>query len=299
MKEKKIVHAFAVLYYKALSLIPKTKKGDRAYAVISFFIFHNRLPSKKLLFNDVLHQLKINGELGSPLRVFTSDKEFVKQYIASVVGEKYVVPTIAVLKSVADVDDYKFPANCCIKPTHASGKFIFRKNNEPIKLKEVKSWFSLNYYFYYRELNYKDLAPKVIVEPLLFNTSSIRDYRIFCYKGKAKMIMLDIARNVPGSRKLYDVEWNEFKCDTSKSRALDKVEKPKNLCEMLSIAEKLSAQFTFVRIDLYTNGDVCKVGEITHCHSRALELFTPKGYESEISKCIFSADREIERSAQI
>jgi hypothetical protein len=105
--------------------------------------------------------------------------------------------------------------------------------------------------------------------------------------------MLDIARNVPRSRKLYDIYWNEFDCDTSKSRCLDKVEKPKNLNELLSIAEKLSAQFTFVRIDLYSDGKVCKVGEITHCHFNALESFRPKAYESRVSNYIFSIGGEI------
>jgi len=288
VKEKKIAHAFVVLYHKMLSLIPKTRRGDKAYSVITFIIYHKRLPIKKFLFNDVLHQLKISGELQLPLRVFTTDKEFVKQYIKSVVGEKYIIPTTAILRSAAEVNNYNFPADCCIKPTHASGEFIFRKSSELLETDKIKKWLSLNCYLAYREANYRVLTPTVIVEPILFNTSSIKDYRVFCFQGKPRFIMLDLARNVPRSRKLYDTHWNEFECDTKKLRSLEEIERPKNLDEMLRVAEKLSAKFSFVRVDLYTDGNVCQVGEITHCHSRALESFWPKSYESKISKCIFS-----------
>ena len=87
--------------------------------------------------------------------------------------------------------DYNFPSECCIKPTHLSGEFILKVQDTKINYEKIKKWFSMNYYYRSREANYKFLKPKVIVETLVFNDSNIRDYRIFCYKGKAKLILVD------------------------------------------------------------------------------------------------------------
>ena len=65
-------------------------------------------------------RVKTSDEIEDPLRRFVSDKELVKEYVRETIGEQYNVPTLAVLHTPAEVDAYEFPANCCIKPTHAS-----------------------------------------------------------------------------------------------------------------------------------------------------------------------------------
>lgn len=64
--------------------------------------------------------------------------------------------------------------------------------------------------------------------------------------------------------------------------------KPDNLGEILHLSEKLSAQFNFVRIDFFSDGKVCKVGEITHCTAAAIGPFNPVEYEKIVSDLIFS-----------
>src|SRR5688572_32797965 len=111
-------------FLRALLALPHNRAGDKLASYARFVATHRRFPSDGKLFNDVLFKIKTSDEILDPLRVFVSDKEFVKLYVKAVVGEQYNIPTLAVLRSVQDVDNYDFPASCCIKATHASGRVI-------------------------------------------------------------------------------------------------------------------------------------------------------------------------------
>lgn len=254
------------LYRLLLRLIPENKAGDHLVAFLTFVRAHRRLPTHKLLFNDVLYRIKTSNEIIDPLRVFVSDKEFVKLFVKSVVGDQFNVPTIKILHTNDEVKNYQFPSNCCIKPTHLSGEVILRKNNNSVDFDKTNSWFKSCYYHVNREANYKHLTPKVIVEPLIFGSDNLSDYKIFCYMGKPKLIQVDIDRYIEHTEKFYDTEWNEQPFSIHFPSSTNQVlEKPKNLDTMLAVASSLSSYFNFVRIDLYSNGEECLVGEITNC----------------------------------
>ena len=162
-----------------INWFPKNKIGDYLHTFFLFVYKHKRIPFDKTKFNDYLFKFKTSNEIISPLRVFVTDKEFLKYFVKSIIGDKYNVPTISIIRNIKEIDSYEFPKNCCIKPTHASGRVIFKKNNSKIYKVEIKKWFSLNYYDLGREANYKFLKPKIIVEPLIFKKTNISDYKFF------------------------------------------------------------------------------------------------------------------------
>ena len=282
--------SFKTLYRIALRLLPENRVCDNLIAFITFLRAHRRLPTDELLFNDVLYRIKTTGEILDPLRVFVSDKEFVKLFVKAVVGDECNVPTIAVLYSMEDVRRYQFPSDCCIKPTHLTGKVVLRRQSKPVDLEEIDDWFKSNHYHVNREANYKNLRPKVIVEPLIFNSDSLIDYKIFCYKGRARLIQVDVDRHIEHARKFFDINWNELPFSLLYPRATRPVERPRNLDKMLTVASSLGSHFGFVRVDLYTNGEECLVGEITNCHGNAWETFTPDSGEELASSMIFGRD---------
>ncbi len=254
---------------------------------MQFALRHERLPTKSLLFNDVLYRIKVSEEILDPLRVFVTDKEFVKLYVKAMVGEQYIVPTIKILRSIAEVESYDFPSSCCIKPTHASGTIIIRRNNEPVDLEKIKAWFSVNHYQSGREANYKSLKAKVIVEPMVFDDFNVVDYKVFCYGGKPRLIQVDIDRHIDHTRKYFDTQWNELDFSMTYRRCPRDLEKPDNLEEMLEIAAKLSEDISFVRVDMYSDCKNCKVGEITNCSESATGIFMPASAEKIASQIIF------------
>jgi hypothetical protein len=276
------------IYLLLLRVIPENRFGDNLVAFITFLRTHRRLPTHTLLLNDVLYEIKTTNEIIDPLRVFVSDKEFVKTFVSAVVGDQYNVPTIKVLHTITEVQNYAFPPDCCIKPTHLCGEVILRRQNEPVDLEKIDSWFSSSHYHVNREANYKTLKPKVIVEPLIFGSNNLNDYKVLCYNGKPKLIQVDIDRYQDHVRNYYDPDWNKMPFTlVSNSSRLVELEKPKNLDKMLLIAGSLSKYFGLVRIDLYSNGEECLVGEITNSHGNACEKFTPKSAERIASNMIF------------
>ena len=189
--------------------LPHNRFGDNLYHRLLFFKKHGRWPGNQMLWNDVWYRIKTGDEILDPLRVFVSDKEHVKQYVRETVGDEYNVPTFAVLRSPAEVDAYEFPARCCIKPTQASAQVILRVDGEPIDRVRIKNWFNINYYYRGREINYRALEPKVIVEPLIFDSTNVDDFKVFCWKGVPRFVQQDFDRHSNHTRKIFDTQWNE------------------------------------------------------------------------------------------
>ena len=151
----------------------------------------------------------------------------------------------------------------------------------------MKSWFSINYYRDGREANYKTLRPKIIIEPLIFGNDNIEDYRVFCLNGQVKLIFVDIGKYTDYTRIVFDPDWipKEFTIGYPRSTTIPA--RPRNLEEMLAVAQRLSAGFGFVRVDIYSDGETCHVGEISNCHARASQGFIPLTGEREASALIF------------
>lgn len=278
---KKLVH-FIFLSF------PSTRFFDKLVGIINFYRGHYRFPTRKLLLSDVFFHIKTSDEIINPLRVFTSDKYLVKFFVKSTVGDQYNVPTIKILNSENEIMDFKFPESCCIKPTHASGQFIIRSNNEPLDLKKIIYWLGVNYHRESRERNYKDLTPRIIVEPLIYNSVNIQDYKIFCSNGEPKFIQIDSDRVQNHTRCFYDVNWNKLDFSISYPMTINEIPRPKCLDEMIEVSKKISSFFDFVRVDFYTDGLSFMIGEITHCPESSNGRFIPPESEMKASEIFFS-----------
>lgn len=280
-----------LIYNSLINILPCNDTVDKTICFLQFVFSHKRLPKKRKYFNDVLYEIKSSDEILNPLRQFVSDKQFVKDYIRSKVGNKYNVPTLGVCESFEDLKSFNFPSNCCIKPTHASQRVILRKNAEDINIDQTEEWFSLNYYYKSRERNYKYLKPKVIIEPLIFESKDLVDYRFFCYDGKVKLICIDIGKYSGYKRVFYNTNWEKQGFSLRYPLYEGSLEKPENLDEMIFVAEKLSEDLNFIRVDIYSNGKSCLVGEITNCHAGGNQNFLPASSEKEASILIFGESK--------
>jgi len=277
-----------LIEYYIRRLTPKSRSGDYLLALRHFIGTHKRLPSDRSLLNDYLFHLKTGDEALDPLRQFISDKEHVKTYVRSKIGDAFNVPTLAVLKSREDVDRYDFPGMCCIKPTHASGRAIIRTGGEPVDRERIKSWLDFNHYDDTREVNYRYLVPKIIVEPLIFENGNIEDYKIFCFRGKPRLIQVDIDRYIDHTRLYFDDQWNEMDFSILYPKSGKNIARPECLAQMLDLAARLSEDFEFIRVDFYTDGRNLLVGELTNCPENASGTFIPASAEKEASRLIFA-----------
>lgn len=270
-----------------LRQLPKDRGGDRIFAHARFVAAHGRPPTNEMMFNDFLHRFKQSAEILNPLRVLTTDKALAKLFVRQIAGDRFVVPTLAVLNSDRQIDEYEFTPSTCIKPTHMSGKVVFPNDGGNVDREELKDWLRQNYYLYNREINYMNLIPKIIVEPLLFENTNLNDYKIFCYRGIPKLIQVDMDRRAVHARVYFDPSWTDTLIRLQFPHYEGQIDRPKPLGEMLGLAAKLAAPFELVRIDLFCEGERIYVGEITHCHGGACEGFPSQNDEIRMSKLIF------------
>ena len=251
------------------------------------FIFKHRVGYKLNLdnpktFNEKLQWLKLNDR--HPEYTSIVDKISAKDYVASKVGEKYIIPTLGVWNTVDDLDWVSLPNQFVLKCSHDSGGIVVCKDKskldiEAAKSKLTKGWVS-NYYRYYKEYPYRDLKPRLIAEEYLEDESGyeLKDYKFFCFNGKPKFLFVATDRQKKGEDvkfDFFDLEWNHLPIVNGHPNAKTPPAKPKNFEEMVELARKLSQGMVYVRVDLYNCNGKIYFGELTFFHFSGLTSFVP------------------------
>lgn len=235
-------------------------------------------------FNEKLQWLKLYDR--KPLYTLLADKYEVKKYIKELIGEEYIIPLLGVYNSYNEIDFDKLPNQFVLKPNHTSGDIYICKDKSKIDYeglkKQTKNWMTREYYWLHREWPYKNIKPRIISEQFMVDESGIelKDYKIFCFNGKPKLIEVDFGRFKSHQRNFYTTEWEyldfmlEYPTDATRI-----IKKPVKLNEMLYLAEKISTDIPHVRIDFYSINNHIFFGEVTFYHESGYGEFTPESYD--------------------
>lgn len=89
------------------------------------------------------------------------------------------------------------------------------------------------------------------------------DYKFTCIKGEIADIFVAVERDKKAKYCTYDIQWNLLNYTKPGYLPSQLPSKPRLLSEMISVAEKLSEDFSFVRVDLYESNDRIYFGELT------------------------------------
>lgn len=225
-----------------------------------------------------LTRLALSGDYWSPARTRITDKEWVKDFVRSRIGDGYTAKTFAVLRSREEARSFVFPADCAIKGTHDSGSVILRRNGSEVDRARILGWFDRNYYYVARERNYRGLAPKVIVEELLLEPTldGARDYKVYCFQGVPAFFHVTTGRFVAPRTNVFSAAGNELDCALPEYPRLDPgPELPAQREEMLSVARRLAEGFSFLRVDFFIAGGRVLVGEPTNLPSAGMVVIVP------------------------
>lgn len=268
------------------SALPSGAWIDAIYSTVRYVAGQHRLPRYRnpRLLNDHLFRLRNNGSLLMPLRQFITDKEYVKHYVASVVGWKYTLQTYAVLRTPADVDSLelsRFP--CVVKPSHMSGEvMLLHTTGQNVDTTILKRWLHTDYYKVSREPNYRYLEPKILAEEFFVEPGVAvpRDFKIHCFHGIPRLIQVDSGRFSNHTRNFYDTSWHRLTVDWAYPPGAEHDAKPSCLALMLQIAAKLAHSLSYIRVDMYTDGAAVKVGEMTSCPEGAKRMLRPRSAEA-------------------
>ena len=223
------------------------------------------------------------------------DKFAAKQYVSDRVGGGLVIPTIGCYDDLPSLLTARFPGSHVIKPTHLSGQVIFKLGADQVltvrEQRIVSKWLDTNHYFRTGEPQYRDLEPRIIVEPFIETASGPPDdYKFFCWHGKPRLIQVDTSRFQGHRRNFFDVDWNPQDLQLRYPPSSQAISQPVVLPAMLEIAETLSAGFSFVRVDLYELRQEVLFGEMTFHPDSGNAPFGRFESDLELGRFFASAD---------
>lgn len=243
-------------------------------------------------FNEKLQWLKLYDR--RPELTKMVDKYEVKAYVAERIGEQYIIPTLGVWNHFDEIDFDKLSDRFVLKCTHDSGsisickdKSTWDKHAARIKLEKN---LRRNYYYAGREWPYKDVKPQILAEEYLENNcdEGLHDYKTWCFDGKVQYIQYITGRIHNATYEgFYDRQWNLQTFSYHNPLMKKSVLKPDCLTELIVLAEKLTENLPFVRVDFYIlpNGQI-KFGEITFYPMAGMEHWKPEEMDIKFGKLI-------------
>lgn len=272
-----------------LSLIP-----DKLYLSLRYRMYTGKKINLKnpKRFNEKIQWLKLYNRKKEYVSMV--DKVAVKEYVAKLIGEQYIIPTLGVWDKVEDINFDSLPNQFVIKCNHNSGLGMYicrdksKMNIEKVK-KELKEGLEQNYYLCDREWPYKNVPRKIIAEEYIDEGTGegLKDYKVFNFNGDPTIIQVDFDRFVDHKKNLYTTDWKL--CDFSfnyPSHPEIKIAKPENLEEMLHVSKILAQNTPYMRTDFYSVKGKLYFGEITFFPASGYGKFIPDIYDEKFGNMI-------------
>lgn len=261
----------------------RRKEGEKIILRNYYKLFGRHLNTKNpITFTQKIHcrMLSWNRYI-NPQVTECSDKYLVRYYVASKVGEEHLTRLFWHGENPLLIPFDSLPKNYVIKTNHASSQVILVKGsvNKEESFKLIKTWLKNNYYWKERESQYYGIKPQVLVEELLNDGTNDGplDYRFWCFHGTPELIQVDNHRH--NINPFFDLDWNPLELSYRLTALPITIEKPTNLNQMISVASSLSADYDFVRVDLYNVRGKIYFGELTFTPVAGHLKFQPEHWD--------------------
>ncbi len=244
-------------------------------------------------FNEKLQWLKLHDR--KPEYTIMVDKYKVREYVANTIGEQYLIPLIAVYDKAEDIDFNKLPQKFVLKCNHNSGVgMCICKDKSKINIRKVRKGLNKglkqDYYLTGREWPYKNVERKIVCEQFMEDKESpdLKDYKFMCFNGEVKCSFVCSERFSGEGLKVtfFDRDWQVMPFTRHYPKSEKVIEKPKNYELMIELAEKLSKNIPFVRVDFYEVNGKVYFGELTFFPGNGLEEFEPEEYDKMLGDYI-------------
>ena len=250
-----------IFFSKVLWYFPK----DVAHKIVYKKVMKKKLNIKEPKdYNEKLQYLMIRYGKNE---TFCSDKYKVREYIKSKNLEDILPKIYGVYENTNKINWEELPEQFVLKTNHGCGCTIVCKDKNELNKKEcikkLNKSLKENYGKISLEYHYANIKPLIICEEYLNDNEHLLpiDYKFSCFSGRAECILVCSERERKLKRTYYDTNWN--KLDYTKEVSNEEFKKPDNFSEMIKIAETLSKDFPFVRVDLYNIQGKIYFGELT------------------------------------
>lgn len=243
-------------------------------------------------YNEKLQWQKLYDH--NPLYTMLVDKYAVREFVEKKIGTEYLVNLYGVYNHFNEIDFKSLPERFVLKCTHDCGSIIVCTDKSKLNVKRarkrLKTAMERNYFYYSREWPYKNVSPKIVCEEYLIDNDSdeLRDYKIFCFNGRPKLIQVHFDRFSSHKTNTYSTEWKLLDVSFSNypSDPEANIPRPEKLNLMLQLASRLSEGLPQARVDFYYVNNQIYFGEITFFHAGGMAPFVPESFNEDLGKLI-------------
>jgi len=226
-----------------------------------------------------------------PKSIYTNlaDKYKVRDYIADTIGEQYLIKLYARFDELTEDIYADLPDAFVIKANHGSGFNLVVHNKVETSYGQLRAltlfWTKTNFYKMSRERHYKKIQPCILVEQLLLHEERIpNDIKFHCFNRHGDMhifIQVDYDRFGVHRRDIFDTQWNKTEIIMGLPNNDIPMPAPINLEEMVQLAQRLAADFNYVRVDFYDVAGKIYFGELTFTPGGGMCKMLPEGVQQQ------------------
>lgn len=250
-------------------------------------------------YNEKIQWMKLYDR--NPLYSKLVDKAEVKDYVAKIIGDEYIIPTLGVYDSWNEIDFDRLPNEFVIKCTNGSGDIVVCKDKNSFDIqnakRKIEKSLKKKLYKIGREWAYKNVKPRIIIEKYVneIGSESLKDYKFYTFNGKCELLLVVSDRGVEGKSVKMDffdinLKWLPIKKGHDNLYKDKKFERPLNYEKMIEIAEKLAQGFYQIRVDLYNVNGKIYFGELTFYPSGGVIDFEPEIWNKKIGDLLILPD---------
>ena len=197
-----------------------------------------------------------------------ADKYRVRQYVQEKGLSEILIPIYGVYDSYDHIDFDALPERFVLKATHGCDMNYMCTAKRDINQKHLKAiirtWLNRNIAYTSLELHYANIPHRILCEQFLETQGEIVDYKFYCQAGRVLAIQVCTERSKENYRDIFMPDWTHRpEVLTFRKCNPNGIEKPKTFEKMMEIAQELSAEFPFVRVDLYEVDETVFFGEMT------------------------------------
>lgn len=242
-------------------------------------------------FSEKLQWLKLYNR--KPEYTTMVDKAAVKEYVAKIIGEEYIIPTLGVWDRFEDIDFDSLPNQFVLKTTHGGGNtgVVICKDKSSFDMASAKAKLNKSLrsciYRRYKEWPYKNVKHRIIAEEYITDsTGELNDYKFFCFNGEPKVMFIASERLTGVKFDYFDMNFNHLPFEQGGPSSKKQHTRPKNMDKMVDISTKLSTDIPHVRVDLYDVDGKVYFGELTFFDSSGYAKFEPEEWDYKFGEWI-------------
>jgi len=220
--------------------------------------------------------------------ILLSDKWRMRAYVASKAAGEYLVPLLWHGDDPNRIPFEDLPDKFVAKATHGRDYNLLvrdKKLVDPAKVRfQLSKWLLTNYgdtFGLGTEWCYRHVLPSITIEEFLEEDGRhVVDHKFWCFSGRVECVTVHLNRQERHVTLTFNRDFEPYRYPFPLNDPKQKICCPPGFDKMVGLAETLTNDFDFMRVDMYNVNGRIMVGEFTVYPGGGFLRFVPPELDS-------------------